>query len=95
MGRGMALSLIRAGHDVTVYNRTRRAAESLAGDGAKVADDIADACRGDAVFTMLSNDEAVKSVVFDHGGVLDSLAPGAIHISSSTISVQLSERLSA
>jgi 3-hydroxyisobutyrate dehydrogenase-like beta-hydroxyacid dehydrogenase len=95
MGRGMALSLIRAGHEVILYNRTRRAAEALAGEGAEVAGSIADVCRGDAVFTMLSNDEAVSSVVFDSGGILDNLAPGAIHISSSTISVDLSERLSA
>ena len=95
MGRGMALSLIRAGHDVILYNRTRSAAEELAGEGAHVAASIADACRGDAVVTMLANDEAVSSVVFDHGGILDSLARGAMHISSSTISVDLSERLSA
>jgi 3-hydroxyisobutyrate dehydrogenase-like beta-hydroxyacid dehydrogenase len=93
MGRGMALSLIRGGHDVTVYNRTRSAAEALAGAGARVADSIADACRGDACFTMLSNDEAVDSVVFGRGGILQSLPEGAMHISSSTISVALSDRL--
>lgn len=95
MGRGMASSLIRAGHEVTVYNRTRSAAQSLACEGAKVADSIADACGGDALFTMLSNDEAVSSVAFEGGGILDSLVNGAIHISSSTISVDLSERLSS
>jgi 3-hydroxyisobutyrate dehydrogenase-like beta-hydroxyacid dehydrogenase len=95
MGRGMASSLIRAGHEVTVYNRTRAKAEAPRGDGATVADSIADACRGDAVFTMLANDEAVENTVFGPGGIIESLGSGAIHISSSTISVDLSARLEA
>jgi 3-hydroxyisobutyrate dehydrogenase-like beta-hydroxyacid dehydrogenase len=93
MGRGMASSLLKAGHEVTVYNRTRAKAEALAAEGAKVAETIAEACQGEAVFTMLVNDEAVESTVFAPGGVRDSLPKGAIHISSSTISVDLSERL--
>ena len=93
MGSGMAASLIRAGHEVTVYNRTRARAEPLAALGAKIADSIADACRGDAVVTMLANDEAVESVTLGKGGIVDSLARDAIHISSSTISVDLSRRL--
>ena len=95
MGRGMALSLARAGHEVTAYNRTRGAAEALSADDVRVAASVADACCGDAVFTMLSNDEAVESVAFGPSGILASLARGAIHISSSTISVDLSERLAA
>jgi 3-hydroxyisobutyrate dehydrogenase-like beta-hydroxyacid dehydrogenase len=95
MGSGMAASLIKAGHQVTVYNRTRAKAEALAREGATVADNVADACRGDAVFTMLANDQAVEEVVFGAGGILDSLPVRAIHISSSTISVDLSEKLSA
>lgn len=93
MGRGMALRLARAGHEVTAYNRTRGAAEALSADAVTVADSIADACRGDAVFTMLSNDEAVEAVAFGPDGIVANLPRGAIHISSSTISVDLSERL--
>jgi 3-hydroxyisobutyrate dehydrogenase-like beta-hydroxyacid dehydrogenase len=95
MGRGLALSLIRASHEVTVYNRTRAAADALAAEGATVAATVAEACQGDAVFTMLANDEALEAVVFGKGGIIDSLPPGAIHISSSTISVDLSDRLAA
>jgi 3-hydroxyisobutyrate dehydrogenase-like beta-hydroxyacid dehydrogenase len=94
MGRGIAESLIRADHDVTVYNRTPSAAEPLAEQGATVAHSIRDACDGEAVFTMVSNDEALEAIVFGEGGVLQSLRRGATHISSSTISVDLSERLS-
>jgi 3-hydroxyisobutyrate dehydrogenase-like beta-hydroxyacid dehydrogenase len=93
MGAGMAANLLKAGHEVIVYNRTPAKAQALLALGAKLASKIADACRGDAVFTMLSNDDAVEGVAFGEGGILVSLAAGAVHISSSTISVVLSERL--
>jgi 3-hydroxyisobutyrate dehydrogenase-like beta-hydroxyacid dehydrogenase len=54
-----------------------------------------DAARAQVVITMLADDNAVERVVFDKGGILDSLAPGAIHVSMSTISVALAERLAA
>jgi len=95
MGAGMAANLLNAGHDVTVYNRTRTKVESLVAQGAKAAASVSDACRGDAIMTMLANDDALKGVVFSDGGIIDSLSAGAIHISSSTISVALSERLEA
>ena len=95
MGAGMAANLLKAGHDVTVYNRTRPKVEALVAQGAKAAASVSDACSGDAVITMLANDEAVESVVFDGGGIIDSLLAAAIHISSSTVSVALSERLAA
>jgi 3-hydroxyisobutyrate dehydrogenase-like beta-hydroxyacid dehydrogenase len=95
MGAGMAANLLKAGHEVTVYNRTRAKAGALVKQGAKEAATIADACRGDAVFTMLANDDVVEVVVFGKDGVLESLPAGAIHISSSTISVGLAERLAA
>lgn len=93
MGTGIAANLLKAGHELTVYNRTRAKAEAFVSEGAKVADHIADACRGDAVITMLSNDDAVENAVYGDGGVLASLPKGAIHVSSSTISVALSKRL--
>ena len=95
MGRGMALSLVRAGQELTVYNRDRVPADTLGAQGATVADSIADACKGEVVFTMLSNDEAAEAVTLGAGGIVDSLPKGAIHVSSSTISVDLSERLAA
>jgi len=95
MGSGMAASLLKAEHEVVVYNRTPAKAQALVDQGARFAPKIADACKGDAVFTMLADDSALESVVFGDGGVLTSLGKGAIHISSSTISVALSEKLSA
>jgi len=93
MGSGMAANLIKAGHHVTVYNRTHGKVRPLTDQGAAAA--VADACRGDAVVTMLADDVAVEGVVFGNKGVIASLAKGAIHISMSTISVALSQRLAA
>jgi 3-hydroxyisobutyrate dehydrogenase-like beta-hydroxyacid dehydrogenase len=95
MGAAMAANLLKAGHEVTVYNRTPAKAATLAREGAEEAVTIADACRGDAVFTMLANDDVVEAAVFGEDGVLERLPAAAIHISSSTISVDLAERLAA
>jgi 3-hydroxyisobutyrate dehydrogenase-like beta-hydroxyacid dehydrogenase len=95
MGAGMAASLLKAGHAVTVYNRTRSKIDDLVKKGAIPASRIAEACGGEAVITMLANDAAVESVVYGDQGLLASLRKGAVHISSSTISVALSERLTA
>ena len=93
MGSGMAANLLQGGHEVTVYNRTPSKAQPLVKQGAHLAAHIADACRGDAVITMLADDSAVEGVVFGDAGVIASLRKGAIHISSSTISVALSEKM--
>lgn len=93
MGSGMASNLVKAGHEVTVYNRTPDKTAPLVALGATAARQLADACRGDAVITMLADDAAVEGVVFGDGGILARLASGAIHISCSTISVELSRRL--
>jgi 3-hydroxyisobutyrate dehydrogenase-like beta-hydroxyacid dehydrogenase len=95
MGAGMAANLLKAGHNVTVHNRTPTKAEALIAKGAKVAANVADVCQGNSVVvTMLANDEAVESVVLGRDGIIANLARGGLHVSSSTISVALSERLS-
>lgn len=95
MGSGMAANLRKAGHDVTVYNRSPAKVDAFVGaTGAHPASTVAEACDGDVVVTMLADDNAVEAVVFDGpGGILASLPPGAAHISASTVSVALSERL--
>jgi 3-hydroxyisobutyrate dehydrogenase-like beta-hydroxyacid dehydrogenase len=94
MGAGMAANLLEAGHRLTVYNRTRAKADALTARGAEFAATVADACRGDAVITMLANDEAVEDVVLRSDGIVANLTSGALHISSSTISVGLAQQLS-
>ena len=92
MGLPMARNLLKAGHEVTVYNRTRERAESLRAEGATIANQAGDTCGGDVLITMLSDDRALRAVVID-GQLISKLAPGAVHISMSTISVALAREL--
>jgi 3-hydroxyisobutyrate dehydrogenase-like beta-hydroxyacid dehydrogenase len=93
MGAGMAANLLKAGHALTVYNRTPAKAHAFVAQGAKPAASVAEACRGDAVVPMLADDAAVESVALAANGISASLATGALHISCSTIGVALSQRL--
>jgi len=94
MGSGMARNLQRAGHELTVYNRSREKAEAF--EAVRIADSPKEAAQGaDAVVTMLADDHAVEDVVFGDHGILGGLHAGAVHISSSTISTALSRRLTA
>ena len=93
MGQAMARNLLKAGHRVTVYNRTRDKAEALRSEGAQIADAPADACRHAVLITMLAGDEAVEAVMFGDGKGLSALGPDTVHVSMSTISVALSDRL--
>jgi 3-hydroxyisobutyrate dehydrogenase-like beta-hydroxyacid dehydrogenase len=95
MGSGMAANLVKAGHEVTVYNRTPARCQALAAQGAKIADSVADACRAEAVMTMLADDAAVENVALGAHGIVASLPSHAVHVSSSTISVALSATLTA
>jgi len=94
MGTPIARNLLHAGHELAVYNRTRARAEPLEREGARVASSPGDASRGcEAVITMLADDNALRETSFGDDGVLAALPPGGIHISMSTISVDLSRTL--
>ncbi len=93
MGSAMAANLLRAGHEVTVFNRSPEKRGALLELGAHEAVTVADACRGDVVITMLADDLAVARVVLADDGIVGQLAVGAVHISMSTIGVALSKRL--
>jgi len=93
MGSGMAGNLLKAKHEVSIYNRTAGKTEDLVRLGAKAPGEISVVSMSDAVITMLANDAAVENVVFGNYGVLMSLPRNAVHISCSTISVTLSKRL--
>jgi 3-hydroxyisobutyrate dehydrogenase-like beta-hydroxyacid dehydrogenase len=96
MGHGMARNLLRAGHTVAVYNRTRTKADLLSADGAVVCGSPAEACQGaEVVMTMLADDGAVEEIVFGKDGMAAAMKEGCIHVSHSTISAELSRRLTA
>ena len=93
MGEPMARNLIKAGHKVDVYNRTRARAEALISEGARWAGTPAAACSAGVAATMVADDSALEDIVFGAHGVLEGLPPGGVHISHSTISTGLSRRL--
>lgn len=95
MGSPVARLLLQHGEDVTVWTRTTAHADPLRQHGAKVAgtapEAVADA---EVVFSMLLDDPAFESVFFD-GKLFDALHRGAIHVCLSTMSVELSRRLTS
>lgn len=92
MGRGMAASLVRAGHRVRVWNRSPAGVEGL--EGVVPVATAAEAFAGDAAITMLADDAALRAVIVA-GGLLDGGTRPGLHLSMSTISVALAEDLAA
>ena len=93
MGAAMAANLIRAGHDVTAYNRSPAKVDALVGQGARPARSVAQACGGEVVVTSLADDAAVAEAALADTGIVASAPVGAVHVSTSTISVALAQRL--
>jgi 3-hydroxyisobutyrate dehydrogenase-like beta-hydroxyacid dehydrogenase len=93
MGVGMAANLVRAGHETVVYNRTAEKAHRLQQLGASVARHVNDACAAEVVITMVADDRALTDIVFSDNGLSAALKPGCIHLSMSTISVALAEKI--
>lgn len=92
MGSGMAGQLIDAGHRVSVWNRDATKSLPFEQRGALIAPTLEAAARAGFVMTMLANDEAVEAVVFGENGILCA-GRDVLHISCSTVSVALTERL--
>ena len=86
MGYQLALRLLNAGHDVTVWNRTRSKAEPLAEAGAKIADRPASLADRNIVFVMVSADTDLETVISGEGGLLTSGRAPKIIVDSSTVS---------
>lgn len=94
MGRGMARSLLRKGHSLRIYNRTRAKAEEVARSGGTVADTPAEAARGaDIVITMLADPKAVSDCFEGPDGILSTLGKGAVVIDSSTVSPPTTQKM--
>jgi 3-hydroxyisobutyrate dehydrogenase-like beta-hydroxyacid dehydrogenase len=93
MGSSVARLLLERGYDVTVWNRTAKAAEELVKAGATAADTPALAvAEAEVIFTMVHDDAALESVLFEQGA-LAAIPRGATHVSLSTISPALTDRL--
>ena len=94
MGECMVRNLLKAGHQVSVFNRTRARAELLAADGAHIANSIEGAASNPVVITMLANDESTAATVFE-SEFLAALPAGGVHVCMATISAELAARLAA
>ncbi|MBC8104434.1 MAG: NAD(P)-dependent oxidoreductase [Cytophagales bacterium] len=96
MGSAMARNLLRAGYGLRAYNRTRAKTEPLAAEGAILCETAAEAAEGvEIVITMLADDAALEQATLGDDGILDTLAPGGIHLSMSTVSPSIASRLAA
>ena len=96
IGQAMAARILGAGHDLVVYNRTVAKTMDLANAGALAATSVAGACEArEIVITMVTDDASLQSVTLGAGGIRESLAPGAIHLSMGTHGVGVIQKLAA
>lgn len=100
MGRPMAMNLLKAGHSVTVWNRTSSRAQELVAAGATLAKSPREAAAAsDILFTIVSDPPALEEVLWGHqgnnDGALAGLRPGSIYIDSSTVAPALTRRVAA
>ena len=91
MGHAFAVNLLQDGYEVLAYDRDATRATAL--NGARAVTEIADLASCDVVLTSLPDDDALAAVALGAGGLVAALAPGAVHISMSTVSPGISRRL--
>ena len=94
MGTAIAGNLIRAGHTLTVWNRSPHALKPLIDQGATAAKAPADAMQGEILFSMLASDQAMQEVGLD-ATLLEKGAKGLIHVNLATISPAFARALAA
>ena len=94
MGSALAATLLANGHAVVAYDRNPQRVEAMRVEGAQGASRMADLSQCSVVISSLPDDAALESVLLSlPGGLIDILKPGALHISMSTVSAELSRRL--
>lgn len=93
MGLPMARNLLKAGHTLRVFNRTANRLKPLLEAGAIAVNTPREAAQGGIVFSMLSDDQALESIVFGTDGLLGHLGRGGVHVSMSTVSPETSREL--
>jgi 3-hydroxyisobutyrate dehydrogenase-like beta-hydroxyacid dehydrogenase len=96
MGAAIAANLVRAPHEVAVWNRSAEKAQPLVDVGATMAASPKEAATDrEVIFTMLADDAALDSVMSGANGLVAGMKPGALHVSMSTIAVATAERMAA
>lgn len=96
MGRPMARNLLRAGFELTVWNRSRPGVEALVAEGATEAANPRDVAeRSDAVVTIVGYAEDVEEVALGPGGIIEGAHEGLVHIDMSTIAPDVTRRIAS
>jgi 3-hydroxyisobutyrate dehydrogenase-like beta-hydroxyacid dehydrogenase len=90
MGSRIAANLLKAGFSVRVWNRSRAAVDELARVGARPVESAREAFSGDAVISMLADDDAIREVIVP---LLDDAPKGLVHVNMSTIAVASAREL--
>ncbi len=96
MGRPMATNLLKAGYELTVWNRTASRTDSLVAQGAKCAASPKElAAASEVIFTIVSDPPALESVLWGEAGVFEGLRRGSVLVESSTVSPEMEKRAAA
>ena len=96
MGGGMATNILKAGHELTVHNRTRDKEEPLAAAGAKRAATPKEAAVGaEVIVSCVTNSEIMKSILVGENGVIHGVQPGAVVVDMSTVSPEATREVGA
>jgi 3-hydroxyisobutyrate dehydrogenase-like beta-hydroxyacid dehydrogenase len=93
MGLPMARNLLKAGHAVTVFNRTLARAEPLRSEGASIAETAAEVCNSEIIISVLAHDAAIEEVLLGREKLLAHFNTDSIHVCMSTISVAMARTL--
>src|SRR6516165_10208419 len=94
MGKAMAANLLKAGHRVRAWGKSSEPLHELKRAGADIATNAADAFRGDAVVSMLPNDQALREV-FIEGDLLKHSRPSIVSVNMGTVSLDCVDALVA
>jgi 3-hydroxyisobutyrate dehydrogenase-like beta-hydroxyacid dehydrogenase len=96
MGSGIAANILKAGHDLKVWNRSPEKAEPLVRSGAVLSHTPREAADGrEIVVTMLADDAALDEVISGDDGLIAGMHANALHVSMSTIAVATADAVSA
>lgn len=93
MGTAMARNLLKAGHRVRAWDVSPEARERIGQDGAEIAKNLEEAFHGEAVISMLPNDEAMRATFIESGLLAKRGAP--IHVNTATASIDCTRELAA
>src|SRR4029077_15127797 len=92
MGKQIALQLLQAGHQITVWNRSTEAVDELVRSGAKAAQAISETLQGEIALSILFDDDAIRTMLLGSEGLAKAKSD-CIHVCTSTVSIAFAKEL--